>query len=66
VCAHLNTYDSDWDDSKELVCSEKFGHMSLITLFFPEANLNNNNAMEVNKYMSALYVHSQEVGKPLV
>jgi len=51
-------------DSKKFVCSEKFGHMSLITSPFPKANLNNNNNMEANKYMPALYVHSAEVGKP--
>lgn len=44
--------------------SEVVGHMSLITSAFPKANLNNNNNMETNKYMPALYVHSPEVGKP--
>ena len=40
------------------------GHMSLITSAFHKANLNNNNNVEANKYMPALYVHSSEVGKP--
>ena len=39
--------------------------MSFLTSAFSEANLNNNNKMEANKNMPALFVHSQEVGKPL-
>jgi hypothetical protein len=53
-----------WHDGREFVCSGMVGHMSLITSALPKANLNNNNNVEANKYVPALYVHSQEVGKP--